>query len=351
LFITKVTAIRGFRCAKREDEAAVIEPRENRLLVGHAPAVRALQGAAASGRLHHAWLIGGQQGIGKATLAYRFACWLLAGGTTKDLSVPADLPAARRVAANTHADLLTIDRRFDDKRKKMQSEIVIDTVHEVGKFLRLTPGEGGWRVVIVDGAEQMNRNAANALLKLLEEPPKRAVLLLVSHAPGRLLPTIRSRCRSLSLAPLAEAEVETLLGVYASELGESERHKLSQLSQGSIGKALTLAAEDGVKIAGLVDEALASPPSPARAQAIADSLARSEDGFSVFMDLLRCGLASATRQAARGSSPGGQGALAGRVSLWQEFGRIEREVIGLNLDKRAAIVVALSQLADAPNAI
>jgi len=320
----------------------MIPPRENTLLLGHAAAVRALHHAAASGRLHHAWLIGGPHGIGKATLAYRFARWLLAGGTAEDLSVAPDLPAAKRVAANTHADLLTIERRFDDKRKKMQSEIVIDTVHEVGKFLRLTPGEGGWRVVIVDGAEQMNRNAANALLKLLEEPPSQAILLLVSHAPGRLLPTIRSRCRSLNLAPLPDADVETLLGVYAPELGGAERAKLARLSQGSIGTAMTLAAEDGVAIAGLVDEALAAaaPLPPARAQAIADLLARSEDGFTVFMDLLRSGLATATRQAARA----GTGSLAGKVALWQEFARMERDVVNLNLDKRAAIIVALSQL-------
>jgi DNA polymerase III subunit delta' len=320
------------------------EPRENFLLLGHQAAVRALYGAANSGRLHHAWLIGGQNGIGKATLAHRFARWLLAGGVSEDLSVEPGLPTAKRVAANTHADLLTIERRFDDKRKKMQTEIVIDTVHEVGKFLRLTPGEGGWRVVIVDGAEEMNRNAANALLKLLEEPPKRAILLLVSHAPGRLLPTIRSRCRSLNLSPLAGSDVESLLGIYAPELDGADRSKLARLSEGSIGTALTLAAEDGVAIAGLVDEALgaAAPLPPGRAQAIADILARSEDGFTVFMDLLRAGLASATRKAARAG--GGGGSLVGNVSLWQEFGRMEREVVGLNLDKRAAIVVALSQL-------
>jgi DNA polymerase-3 subunit delta' len=326
----------------------VLEPRENHLFFGHGQEVRSLQLSAVSGRLHHAWLIGGPVGVGKATLAYRFARWLLAGGTSLDLSVPETLPAAKRIAANTHADLLTIERRFDDKRKKMQTEIVIDTVHEVGKFLRLTPGEGGWRVVIVDGAEEMNRNAANALLKLLEEPPKRAILLLVSHAPGRLLPTIRSRCRSLNLGPLHEFDMMRALQAYLPELGDAERGRLARLSEGSIGAALSLAAEGGIEIASLVDEALqaAKPLAPARAQASADQLARSEDGFMVFMNLLRAGLAGSVRQAARGfgqSSPAGY-VLADRVSLWQEFGRIEREVINLNLDKRAAIIVALSQL-------
>ncbi len=316
------------------------EPRANPDFPGHAGAVASLYSAASSGRLHHAWLIGGQKGIGKATLAYRFARWLLAGGTAADLALDAKSPVFKRVAANTHADLLTIDLRFDEKRKKMQSEIVIDTVHEVGKFLRLTPGEGGWRVVVVDGAEDMNRNAANALLKLLEEPPKRAILLLVSHAPGRLLPTIRSRCRSLNLAPLPEPDVMHLLGAYAPELPAADRARLARLAEGSIGSALTLAAEGGVAMAGLVDEALGARIPPARAQAIADAAARAEDGFEIFFALLRAGLAARTRAAARQRG----GALAEQVTLWQEFGRIEREVQNLNLDKRAAVIVALSQL-------
>jgi DNA polymerase-3 subunit delta' len=296
--------------------------------------------AASSGRLHHAWLIGGQAGIGKATLAYRFARWLLAGARSADLSVPVTHPAFKRVAANTHADLLSIERRFDDKRKKMQSEIVIDTVLEVGKFLRLTAGEGGWRVVVVDGAEEMNRNAANALLKLLEEPPKRAILLLVSHAPGRLLPTIRSRCRTLTLAALADDEVAGLLGAQAPALSRADAARIARLSEGSIGRALTLAEENGVAIAGLVDEVLAGAVAPARAQAVADTLARSEDGYEVFMSLLRSGLAAATRAAARRNQAG----LSRRVGLWEEFGKLERDVQNLNLDKRAAIIVALNQL-------
>ncbi len=317
------------------------EPRANPDFLGHGAAVAAMHAAATSGRLHHAWLIGGQRGIGKATLAYRFARWLLAGATSEDLSVDPGHPAFKRVAANTHADLLTIDRRFDEKRKKMQGEIVIDTVHEVGKFLRLTPGEGGWRVVVVDGAEDMNRNAANALLKLLEEPPKRAILLLVSHAPGRLLPTIRSRCRTLNLAPLHDAEVLSLLDSHAPDLAVPDRRRIAGLAEGSIGTALTLADETGIALSTLVDEALAAPVPAARAQAMADAAARAEGGFEIFMALLRAGLAATTRRAARQPSGGN---LAGRVAVWQEFGKIEREVDILNLDKRAAVIVALNQL-------
>lgn len=322
----------------------MLDPRANPHFRGHEAAVAALHHAAMSGRLHHGWLISGQPGIGKATLAFRFARWLLAGAADADLSVPETAPVFRRVAAGTHPDLFTVERRVNVKTERLQSEIVIATVQEASAFMRLTPAEGGWRVVVIDGAEDMNPNAANALLKVLEEPPARAILLLVSSAPGRLLPTIRSRCRALPLAPLPETEMASLLAAYAPDLGSEERARLVRLAEGSIGTALSL-AEDGIAVAGLVDEVLAAPVSPARAQAIADNVARAVEGvdkFDTFMTLLRAGLAAHTRAAARAGQPAGQ--LAGRVALWQEFAKLEHEVLGLNLDKRAAVIVALSQL-------
>ncbi len=320
-------------------------PRENPFWAGHEAAVGALYAAATSGRLHHGWLIAGQPGIGKATLAYRFARWLLAGADTADLAVPAQNGVFRRVAATTHPDLFTVERRINVKTDKMQSEIVVATILEAAAFLRRTAGEGGWRVVLIDGAEDMNPNAANALLKILEEPPAQAILLLVTSAPGRLLPTIRSRCRLLQMNPLPDEIMGELLGAYAPELGADERARLVGFSEGSIGTALTLAGDGGVALAALVDEVLARPVDPARAQNIADSVARAVEGvdkFATFFTLLRAGLAAQTRAAARRG--GGGEKLAGDVGLWQEFGKLEREVIGLNLDKRAAVIVALSQL-------
>ena len=143
-----------------------------------------------------------------------------ATGPSSGLAVPPESGVFRRVAAGGHADLLTVERAYDPRRKRLRGEIVVDDAREIGAFLRLTPAEGGWRVVIVDGADEMNRNAANSLLKVLEEPPRRALLILVAHSAGRLLPTIRSRCRHVALSPLPNAVVRDLLARYCPDLDE-----------------------------------------------------------------------------------------------------------------------------------
>lgn len=318
-------------------------PRANPWFEGHKGAVNALLHATRSERLHHGWLLTGPTGIGKATLAYRFGRWILAGGQSDDLSIPEASGVFKRVAAATHPDFFTVERRVNLKTEKLQGEIVIATIQEASAFMRLTPAEGGWRVVVVDGAEDMNTNAANALLKLLEEPPPRAILLLVSAAPGRLLPTIRSRCRVLPMAPLPDANMQSLLQTYAPELDGAAHRRLIELAEGSLGNALSLAHGGGVALAALVDEALDSKVKPARAQVIVDEVARTVEGvdkFEMFFSLLRARLAARTRAAARAGAMN----LQQEVTLWQDFGKLERDVLGLNLDKRAAITVALEQL-------
>src|ERR1700733_2265919 len=323
------------------------EPRANPLLLGHEAAETTLLEAMRSGRMHHAWLITGSDGIGKATLAYRFARRLLAGvPDTDSLALdPAD-PVFRRVAAASHADLLTIERAYDEKRKRMRTQIAVDDVRRISNFMSLTPAEGGWRVVVVDGAEELNQNSANALLKVLEEPPPRAVLLLACAAPGRLLPTIRSRCRRLRLDPLGPEPMDRLLATYLPDLSTDERGRLATVAEGSPGRALTLAEEEGLAIAGLVDEVLAALPGlkATRAYAVADTLGRNENAFTNFMDLLRAGIASAVRDVVRGRADPEQSRLVGLRPLdawgdvWHALTRLQDETERFALDKRQAIV-------------
>jgi DNA polymerase-3 subunit delta' len=329
------------------------DPRANPFLLGHQAAETLLAEASRSGRMHHAWLMTGPPGIGKATLAFRFARRLLAGMPRQDTLAldPAD-PVFRRVAAGTHADLLTVERAWDEKRKRHRAEIVVDDVRTVAEFLRLTPAEGGWRVVVVDGAEAMNRNAANAMLKVLEEPPARAILLLVSAAPGRLLPTIRSRCRRLRLSPLSEAETAQLLARYLPDMAAPERRKLAGLAEGSPGRALMLADEEGLRLAKLVDDVLGALPNlpPLRPYEVADALGRSDAAFTTFMDLLRGSLAAAVRDGVRGRADAAQSRLvalrplAAWGDVWHALTELQDETERVNLDKRQAIISGLGLL-------
>jgi DNA polymerase III subunit delta' len=333
----------------------VPDPRANPTLLGHSEAEATILDAIRAGRMHHAWLITGPEGVGKATLAYRFARRLLAGRPTQDtLALDPANPVFRRVAANSHADLLTVERVLNEKTKRMKTQIAVEGVRKITGFMSLTPAEGGWRVVVVDGAEELNQASANALLKILEEPPPRAVLLLVCAAPGRLLPTIRSRCRRLRLSPLADEPMAQLLALYLPDLDRGERGRLITLAEGSPGRALMLAAEEGLKIAVLVDKLLSDLPAvpTSRGYEIADFLSRSETGFSTFMDLVRAGVAVSVRESVRGrADPDQERLVALRPldawgELWQGLTRLQDETERFALDKRQAIVAGIGMLTD-----
>jgi DNA polymerase-3 subunit delta' len=329
------------------------EPRANPILLGHDQAEATLLEAFRTARMHHAWLITGAEGIGKATLAYRFARRLLAGAPAQDsLALEPTNPVFRRVAAGSHADLLTIERVRNEKTGRMKLDIAVDDVRRITGFMALTPAEGGWRVVVVDGAEDLNKNSANALLKVLEEPPPRAILLLVCAAPGRLLPTIRSRCRRLRLSPVADEPMNALMQTYLPDLSAEERGRLITMAEGSPGRAITLAEGEGLTIAAMVDKLLADLPSvpPARGYEIADALGRSETGFSTFMDLVRAGVAAAVRDSVRGrADPEQERLVALRPldawgELWTGLTRLQDETERFALDKRQAIVAGVGML-------
>jgi DNA polymerase-3 subunit delta' len=341
------------------DELAAPSPRENPYLVGHEAAEASLLQAHAAGRLPHAVLIAGARGIGKASLAFRFARALLAGRP----EVRETDPVFRRIAAGGHADLMTVERAVDPKKGTRRAEITVDDVREVSAFLRLTPSEGGWRVVVVDAADEMNRNAANALLKVLEEPPSRAMLLLVSHAPGSLLPTLRSRCRKLVLKALPDDTVRALLRRYRPALDDADAAALARLAEGSIGRALELDDAGGLELYRDLVGLLAAVPSlePATLHRFADRFGRrgGEEGWAAFSELLPgwvARLVTAAADPARAAPeivPGerqamarlaARGGLDRWIEVWENLGRLFAQADNVNLDRKQVVLNAFFSL-------
>ena len=339
--------------AVAKPQQPIPDPRENAFLVGHDDAERVLAEALLGQRMHHAWLITGPSGVGKATLAFRFARRLLAG-PAPSLHVPPNDPLFHRVAQSTHADLLTIERPWDERNRRLKAEIPVDAVRDAVEFMRLTPAEGGWRVVVIDGAEALNRNAANALLKLLEEPPPRSVLLLACSAPGRLLPTVRSRCRRLRLRPLDRDAMTLALTRLLPDHEAAERNRLIDFAEGSPGRAIALADTEGITLTALAARVLGSAPnaSPREAYEVADRLGRDDQAYGAFMGQLRHELGQAIRQASRAPSgplPGGQAWLAARplaqwAEVWHALGALQDETERFHLDRRQAVVSGLALL-------
>jgi DNA polymerase-3 subunit delta' len=316
-------------------------PREADLLLGQDKALALAAAALRGGRPPHAWLITGPPGTGKATLAYRMARYLLSHGATAegaaDLSVPRDDPVARQIEARAHPGLLVLKRGLNPRTGKPQTELPVDEIRRLSGFFGMTSGAGGWRVAIVDPADDMNENAANALLKQLEEPPEQAMLLLLSHRPGRLLPTIRSRCRRLDLRALAESEVESALKRFLPEMEEEERAALARLSGGSIGAALTLADGDGAMLAEAADKLIdqARDPDLVALHALGEKIGRIRDGLSLYGDFLVQALVARVRAKARSGGNAERWAnLAARLE--ELFARAD----GLNLEPRQTLLSA-----------
>lgn len=238
-----------------EDESEIIPPRQ-RLDFLAAPDFEAgLTQLLRSGALANGWLITGGPGIGKATLAFRLARAILSSGrgAATSLDVKADDQVVSLVASGGHPDLFIADLRFDEKKERYATEISVEVIRELIHFMNHTASMGGWRVAIIDTADDLNRNSANALLKVLEEPPAKTALFVLSAAPGRLLPTIRSRCRSIAVRPLAESAIADFL-VREGAADPTDAQRIAAVSGGRPGFALSLARGDGADAIGAVDE-------------------------------------------------------------------------------------------------
>ncbi|MDE0521984.1 MAG: DNA polymerase III subunit delta' [Boseongicola sp.] len=315
-------------------------PRETLRLFGHEDAVAEILASLGNDRMHHAWLLAGPRGVGKATLAWAVARILLArtgaagksGSAPKGLDMSADHPVARRVAALSDPGCLLIRRAWDADRKRLKNWITVDEIRRVNRFLGLTAADGGCRVVIVDAADDMNLSAANALLKLLEEPPGSTVLILVSHQPARLLPTIRSRCRIMRLRELDETEMD--LALSEAGIAAASANGLHALANGSVGEAVRLVHEGGLELYGEIMDVIATAPSMDRAKLLKlaerVSARGAERRFDLAARLLDRALARLARTAAgmppeSDVTPGESETLArlganmGRAHAWAEL--------------------------------
>jgi DNA polymerase III subunit delta' len=322
------------------------QPRETYDLVGQDAALARAARAIRSGRRPQAWLIAGPPGIGKATLAYRIARYLLRHGASAagppDLSVPANDAVSRQIEAQAHPGLLVLRRREND-RGKLKSVLDVDEVRRLGGFFGLTAEAGGWRVAIVDSADEMNDNAANALLKILEEPPARGLLILISHAPGRLLPTIRSRSQRLDLKPLDETVLSAALGRLLPDVNGEDRAVLARLSEGSLGLALRLSGEEGLRLARDAETLLDTrgAPDPGAVLALAERVARS-NGLRQFGEFLAQAISRRIRARAHDGKTDERG-----VELWQQVNALYERATGLHLEPRQTILSSAREIADA----
>jgi len=340
-----------------------IEDRESRLprdtadLFGHAEAERALLDAYKSGRIAHAWLIGGPPGIGKATLAYRMVRFVLAHPDPRasevqnatSLAVDPSHPVARRIAAQAQGDLLILERSVNEQTGKLYTVIRVDDVRRTVSFFGSTAGEGGWRIAIVDAVDDLQREGANALLKVLEEPPRRSLLLLISHAPGRELPTIRSRCRRLLLRPLEIDDVaRALAGATGRGGGDPDLRQAAEAAEGSVGRALSLLDDTALALRQRVLELLAQLPNPdPRAlHALGEAIGGSDPKtLEAFMDLVNGWLSTRLSE-----TPHAKAQMARVADTWEKVNRAARDVETYNLERKPLVFAVFGALADAARA-
>ena len=338
----------------------IVYPNLNPYLIGHDAELNLFLSAYNNGALHHGWLITGDEGIGKATLAYKIARFLLSaedGKTYTSLDIPVDSPVFAQVAQKSHPDFKVLERDFTetDKKKlikaikdgedsgeemrqglKRSAVIKVEDVRDVVSFLSKKSFNDNWRVVIVDSADDLNTSSANALLKILEEPPLKSILLLISHNPGKLLPTIRSRCAKLALKPLTESDVASLLRRYMPSLKEAEVQGLAKIAGGSIGRALKYAENDALEMYETIKK-ICYGGAKCDGQLLLDlatDVAADEDCWDLFAELI-C-------RFARDNLAGAEHPRE-MYEAYENALKILDETVRLNMDKKQAVLQILAK--------
>lgn len=314
-------------------------PRDRFDLIPDASAEAAFLDALERGRLHHAWLLCGVEGGGKATFAYRAARRLLGAAPHPSsglLGASPDDPVSRLISAQSHPDLLVLERAVEGGKTK--KSISVDQARELPEFFSKSPSQARYRVAIIDAADDLNLNAANALLKALEEPPERGVLFLITHAPGRLLATIRSRCRRLAFPVWPPHALEDLVR-NRTGVSSAEAARIAGMAAGSPGHALALASGATLDADRLAQAWVAAETvDRAEAMSVADKFrgAEGQDRFETLMDRL---IAAVKVRALEEGASGARWA-----ELWSRLSELPERAAAINLDRADVLAGALADL-------
>ena len=343
-----------------EEEKTSFEPKDNAYLIGCEEAEKMFLEAWKNNSLHQSWLISGIKGVGKTTLAYKIARFLLSDDKEKrddlsSLDISPNSNTFRQIAKGSHPEFKLIERGYIEKdRKKIvkaikdgnymsddemaslkkSSIISVDDVRTINEFLSKKSADGKWRVVLVDSVDEMNTSSANAILKILEEPPHKSIILLVSHNPAVLLPTIKSRCAKLHLAPLKENQVASLLRRYRADLNEDVIKKLASISGESIGKAISYADGNALEMYEDIYSLAISGKNFKTAEMLkfCDNVVTDEESYNLFKELVLKFLSEQARSANK---------IEDTADMYDKATKTFRETEALNLDKRQAVMTVM----------
>lgn len=359
-----------------EAPAGMLPPRENPHFFGHDDLEEGILKLFNSGKMPHALIFAGAEGIGKQTFAFRLTRFLMTRevadpnqdalfcpepqAEAANLDVSFDNPVFRRIAAGGHSDIIVVDRKFDEDKGQFKASVEVDEIRKIAPFLRMTAGDGGWRVAIINDADTMTRNAQNSVLKILEEPPDNTLLILIAHRPGALIPTIRSRARVINFSPLTQGDFQTLLSKQGHYFSPEEISALYTLSEASIGRAVELIDGGGLDVMSKVISVFEGYPDWKWSQihVIAEDMARSgnSDGFMMFQNVMNWIARQLTVAKARGQElPAGpmsaldlfedmlkKSSLEGLIRICETLQSHFETVNRSNLEKRQAVLRAFS---------
>ena len=341
-------------------------PRLTRILTGHAKPQADFLAALNGGRMPHAWLLTGPKGVGKASFAYLAARLVLSGGSATAMSPALESDDAHLVEEGAHPDLFVLKRDYNPKTQKFRGDIPAEAARDLRQSFNLSAGRGGWRVAIIDSIDELNRYGVNALLKLIEEPPEKCLFLIICHNPGRLLDTIRSRCRMLSFNALDESDLQSIVHGRLEGSDPNEVAASAFLAQGSAGYALMLSEEGGFdlyrEMIGVLETAPQLDVEKLHGLAGRFGARAAPEQFAIFCFLLSGWLHRYVRFASTGAGFQpvfeGEEALVNRllgdglgvepfVALWEKVEQDSLAVEALNLDKKQAVLEWMTGFADA----